>query len=110
MHVKGLPGKPDIVFRKARVVVFCDGDFWHGRDWDALRAKLRKGSNASYWLSKIARNRETDALSTAALGELGWAVVRLWESDIRKDPDAAATVVAETVRRRHSKSGGKGKL
>src|SRR5262245_56757014 len=60
MHVAGLPGSPDLVFRRARVVVFCDGDFWHGRHWKKLRADLQRRHNAAYWIAKIARNRERD--------------------------------------------------
>src|ERR1700729_2873440 len=48
-NVRALPGKPDIVFSAARIAVFCDGDFWHGRDWHRLSRKLRTGTNASYW-------------------------------------------------------------
>lgn len=108
-HAKNLPGKPDLVFGRAKVVVFCDGDFWHGREWDALQEKLGKGSNSGYWLAKIARNRETDQLTSAALMELGWAVVRLWESDIKKDPEGAAQTVAQAVRQRLTDSDWQGK-
>ncbi len=52
-NVSVLPGKPDIVFQRSRVVVFCDGDFWHGRDWRKLSRTLNAGANASYWLQKI---------------------------------------------------------
>src|SRR5438876_781648 len=55
-----LPGRPDIVFRGAKVVVFCDGDFWHGRDWSRKRARLAKGANPRYWIAKIDRNRRRD--------------------------------------------------
>src|SRR5712692_8789768 len=47
-NMSGLPGKPDMVFGPARVVVFCDGDFWHGRDWERLRKELRRRHNATY--------------------------------------------------------------
>ena len=55
-HAGNLPGKPDIVFARAKVVVFCDGDFWHGRDWPRLKARLKKRHKAAYWVAKIARN------------------------------------------------------
>src|SRR6476660_6112432 len=57
-HVAGLAGNPDLVFVRPRVVVFCDGDFWHGRDWDRLKEQLARRHNAAYWLAKIGRNRE----------------------------------------------------
>src|SRR5688500_9426013 len=92
-HADTLPGKPDVVFTRARVAVFCDGDFWHGRSWDVLRQKLAVGTNAAYWGAKISRNIERDRASNAALQTQGWSVVRLWETDIKKDPDAAARYI-----------------
>lgn len=110
-NVETMPGKPDIVFPSAKVIVFCDGDFWHGRNWPALKRKLAVGSNAAYWHAKIASNIKRDRLHTASLERAGWAVVRLWESDIRRDPFAAAAAVrqkvhaATQIRRNQSKNG-----
>ena len=87
-NVKKLPGTPDLVFGPQRVVIFVDGDFWHGRDWEALRPRLARGNNPDYWVPKIARNRAKDVQNNAALTALGWTVLRFWESDIRKDLDA----------------------
>jgi DNA mismatch endonuclease (patch repair protein) len=96
-NVKTLPGKPDIVFRSVRVVVFCDGDFWHGRYWKTLQLKLKRGTNASYWSAKIASNIYRDKRNTALLKKAGWHVIRLWETDIKRDPLAAATLVKKAV-------------
>lgn len=85
-NVTSLPGRPDIVFPVARVAVFCDGDFWHGRNWNTLKRKLSKGTNASYWCEKIATNIRRDKRNTRLLKESEWHVVRLWETDIRKNP------------------------
>ena len=82
-NVGALPGKPDLVFRKARVVVFVDGDFWHGKDWMARRAKLERGANAAYWIAKIEYNRRRDDDVTKQLNGAGWKVLRAWESDVR---------------------------
>src|SRR6266536_2006792 len=98
-HVPRLPGKPDLVFRQARVVVFCDGDFWHGRDWARLRRQLARRHNADYWIAKIARNRKRDAENTRALERAGWIVVRLWETDIKQDPGSAAEMIRDLVHR-----------
>ncbi len=101
----GLPGRPDIVFTRARVIVFCDGDFWHGKDWEARRAKLERGANAPYWLAKIGRNRERDLEHTAALEAQGWTVLRFWESDILADPgQVAERVLRELDARGHRKA------
>ena len=97
IHAKGIPGKPDLVFSRTRVVVFCDGDFWHGRDWLRLRRRLQRRHNADYWITKIARNRERDRNVTKLLVQDGWFVVRLWESDILREPQAAAARVRDVV-------------
>lgn len=95
-----LPGNPDVVFRAARVIVFCDGDFWHGRDWPELRSQLERRHNADYWIAKIARNRERDALNAARLAEDGWLVMRFWESEIVRDAGAVASEVQAVVESR----------
>lgn len=98
--VPGLHGRPDVVFRKAKVAVFVDGDFWHGRDLDARLEKLARGHNAPYWMEKIRSNVARDARVTAALEADGWTVVRLWESEVRADPNVAAKTVLEAYKRR----------
>ena len=60
LHPHALPGRPDLVIARHRVVVFCDGDFWHGRQWSKRKSKLAEGWNASYWVAKIERNRQRD--------------------------------------------------
>lgn len=75
-HVATLPGTPDLVFPRARVVVFCDGDFWHGRDWPRLRRELARRHNAGYWIAKIARNRQRDRAQSRVLTREGWLVIR----------------------------------
>lgn len=88
-----LPGKPDVVFPGAKLAVFCDGDFWHGRDWEARHAKLSQGHNAEYWLAKIGRNMQRDAEVSAALRGAGWSVLRVWESDVKRDVEAVVSAV-----------------
>jgi DNA mismatch endonuclease (patch repair protein) len=95
-----LPGKPDIVFVSERVAVFCDGDFWHGRNWRRLSSRLRKRANPDYWCQKIRTNRMRDRRTTALLEKLGWRVIRLWENDIHANPQDAAVVVERTVKSR----------
>ena len=78
--------------------VFIDGDFWHGRNWKALGPRLRARSNGSYWHAKILQNRARDRRITRELVRLGWDVLRLWETDVLRDPEAAATLVETHVR------------
>lgn len=95
--VTKLPGRPDIVFRAARVIVFCDGDFWHGRNWEARKLKLGEGHNAPYWLAKIERNMERDHARTATLEADGWTVLRFWETDILRDADSIADQIQAAI-------------
>lgn len=96
-HVSTLPGKPDIVFRRARLVVFCDGDFWHGRRWSRLKLSLKKGVNSPYWISKIASNIQRDKRISSSLRHLGWSVLRVWETDIKNNPVAVANHIMMRV-------------
>lgn len=95
-----LPGKPDIVFPGARMVVFCDGDFWHGRDWKVRKGKLLRGHNAVYWVAKIEANMKRDLRKTRELTEDGWTVLRYWESDVLEDAMGIAALIARRVSRR----------
>lgn len=85
VHCSALPGKPDIVFAAARLVVFCDGDFWHGRNWRTLKPLLDRRANAEYWVAKITANRRRDARVGRELRAAGWCVVRVWETDVRSN-------------------------
>jgi DNA mismatch endonuclease (patch repair protein) len=88
------------MFARERVVVFCDGDFWHGRDLDARLAKLSAGHNAPYWTAKIRANVERDVRHNKQLEAAGWLVLRFWESDILLDVRAVAEAIADAVRSR----------
>ena len=99
-YVAKLPGNPDLVFVGARVVVFCDGDYWHGRDWERLRAALSRRHNADYWIAKIARNRERDQEHTVRLTGDGWLVLRFWETDILGDLQGIAQRISQVVQER----------
>jgi DNA mismatch endonuclease (patch repair protein) len=82
-NYQNLPGTPDIAITKHRIAVFCDGDFWHGRDWDTKNVKIQ--NNREYWIAKIERNIAHDEEVNAALTELGWSILRFWGSDIKKN-------------------------
>jgi len=81
-HVKGLPGCPDVVFRRAMLVVFLDGDFWHGWRFPLWEHKL-----SEKWQNKIAATRKRDERNFRKLRGLGWKVLRLWEHQIENDPE-----------------------
>lgn len=96
-NYKELPGTPDIVLTKYRIVIFCDSEFWHGKDWDVLKPQLLKGKNSSYWINKIERNRERDVEIDKKLLSLDWTVIRFWGEEILKKADECIQVVEEAV-------------
>ena len=77
-------GKPDFVFKKAKLAIFCDSEFWHGKD--ILSIKNRIGTNNDYWVAKIERNIHRDSKVNYDLSSEGWTVLRYWEKDIKKNP------------------------
>jgi DNA mismatch endonuclease, patch repair protein len=81
-NVKNLPGKPDIVIRKHKLVIFVDGDYWHGYDWEVRKEKIK--SNRGFWIPKIESNMQRDEMQTAQLEAMGYRVLRFWEHDIKK--------------------------
>jgi DNA mismatch endonuclease (patch repair protein) len=96
-NYKALPGTPDIVLIKYRIVIFCDSEFWHGKDWEVLKPRIEKGPNKDYWVKKIARNRERDDEVNKKLLSMGWTVIRLWGKDILNDPEMCIRVIKESI-------------
>ncbi|MFY7914033.1 MAG: very short patch repair endonuclease [Rubrivivax sp.] len=80
LHVKDLPGKPDMVFPRHRAVLFAHGCFWHGHDCQLFRWP---SSRQDWWREKITRNRAVDARSEAALAEAGWRLGVVWECALK---------------------------
>ncbi len=92
LHAKDVMGKPDILFRSARVAVFVDGNWWHGHDYEAMHSKYPKT-----WQDKIKRNIDRDKYVTSALEAEGWVVMRFWESDIARAPIECALAVKRQI-------------
>ncbi|PCE66440.1 very short patch repair endonuclease [Sediminicola luteus] len=78
-----LIGRPDIVLKKHKTVVFIDGEFWHGKDWEIRKHKLK--SNREFWIAKIERNMQRDVEVNRELVRLGYTVYRFWAKQIEKD-------------------------
>ena len=93
-HVQG---NPDLVFWKKRLVIFCDGDFWHGRNWNERRKKLEVGANAGYWVKKIEYNRIRDRKNNLELKNKGWKVIRVWESTILNHPKSVSRRIKKVL-------------
>ena len=96
-NCRDIPGKPDIAIIKYKIAIFCDGEFFHGKDWEVLKPRLEKSSNAEYWVDKISRNRERDDLVNKKLLADGWTVIRFWGKDIKNNTEKCVRVVEETV-------------
>ena len=80
-HKKGKVGSPDFLFPKSKLVIFVDGCFWHGCPEHCIMPK----SKQEYWEPKIARNKARDKAVTKYYKEKGWAVLRIWEHQLKKD-------------------------
>ncbi len=96
-NFKELPGKPDIVLTQFKIAVFCDSEFFHGKDWEVLKPRLEKGDNKDYWINKISRNRERDEEINKKLLFMGWTVIRFWGNDIKKNVDECVKVIEEAI-------------
>lgn len=96
-NFKRLPGKPDIALTKYKIAIFCDGEFFHGKDWEVLEPRLARSNNSEYWVGKISKNRERDVEINKKLLSMGWTVIRFWGNDIKKKTDECIKVIEETV-------------
>jgi len=92
-HTGKLPGKPDIVFVKAKLVIFLDGDFWHGYRFPQWEKTLAK-----FWRKKIGETRKRDQRNFAKLRRMGWRVIRIWEHNIEKDINGVIRKICKTLK------------
>ena len=96
-NYKELPGSPDIAITKYKIAVFCDSEFFHGKDWDELKLRLENGENSTYWIKKISRNMERDLENEKSLRFLEWTVLRFWGKDIIKCTSECVRIIEETI-------------
>jgi len=92
-----LPGKPDIAITKYRIAIFCDGEFFHGKDWDKLQLKLKNSNNSEYWIKKISRNIERDQEVEREIRAEDWTVIRFWGKDIKSNTGECIAVIKEAI-------------
>ena len=95
LHVKDLPGKPDIVLPKYKTVIFIHGCFWHGHE--GCKYFVVPKTRTEWWLNKIQTNAENDQRAEEALESLGWRIIQVWECELKK-----AAIVA-TLKNLHNK-------
>ncbi len=96
-NYRGLPGRPDIVITKHKIAVFCDSEFFHGKDWETQKKKVGAGANSDYWVKKIEHNMERDKLKDEELVRLGWIVIHFWSKEIEKDVEGCYYRIIEAI-------------
>ncbi len=90
-----LPGRPDVVYRRARIAIFVDGCFWHG--CPHCNDGRQPESNTNYWSAKLAANRNRDVRRTLELEALGWRVVRFWEHEVIRSGETCVKRIEELL-------------
>lgn len=95
VNVKNIIGKPDIVFKKYKLIIFIDGDFWHGFNWKEKKKRIK--SNRDYWIPKIERNIQRDKEQMRELESQGYKVLRFWEHEINKNFEECISKVLEEL-------------
>ena len=96
-NYKALPGSPDIVLTKYKIAIFCDSEFFHGKNWEILKLRLEKGKNPDFWIKKIERNRNRDYENDKKLLFLGYTVLHFWGQDISKHTDECLQTIEEAI-------------
>jgi DNA mismatch endonuclease vsr len=94
-NVKTITGKPDIVFQRKKVAVFCDSEFWHGYDWEHRNLEIK--SRREFWVPKIERNMQRDREVSEMLEAEGWIVLRFWGKRIKTDTAGCADIIERTL-------------
>lgn len=92
-----LPGKPDIVLTKYKIAIFCDSEFFHGKNWEAQKIRLAKGNNGEFWINKISKNIIHDEEINKKLWLMGWTVIRFWGEEIKKNTDECIKTIEEAI-------------
>lgn len=96
-NYRELPGKPDIVLTKYKIAIFCDSEFFHGKDWEVLKPRLLRGENGEFWVKKISKNLKRDDEVNKRLLFMGWTVIRFWGKEIINNTEECIKVIEETI-------------
>ena len=98
---KSVFGKPDFTFKKYKIAIFCDGEFWHGKDWNIKKNEHK--SNVKFWHQKIERNIERDKEVNKELLKSGWEVIRFWGKEIEKNLEACTLKIERIIKETEGK-------
>ena len=103
---KRFEGKPDLTFYKHKVAIFVDSEFWHGKDWQTAKKRIK--TNKEFWVKKIERNIQRDKEVNEVLRSQGWTVLRFWGKEIKKKLEDCISEIEETIENVRNKHTGKG--
>jgi len=95
-NVRGIPGTPDIVFKKQKIAIFCDSEFWHGYNWESNKTRFTFECSV-FWINKIQKNISRDNLINIQLEKEGWSVLRYWGFEIKRDISKILGEIAEEI-------------
>ena len=93
-------GKPDFTFKKLKIAIFCDSEFWHGKDWKTKKSEHK--SNIDFWHKKIERNIERDKEVNQKLLIEGWQVLRFWGKEIEKNTDICVNIIEKAINKKRN--------
>lgn len=92
---KSVFGKPDLTFKRLKIAIFVDSEFWHGKDWETRRHEHK--SNLEFWHTKIGKNIKRDKKVNSVLDNDGWIVLRFWGKEIQKRLDECVIRIVEVI-------------
>ena len=96
-NYKRVPGTPDIALVKYRIAIFCDSEFFHGKDWSKLKKKLHNSNNGEFWVNKIQSNRDRDKRVNKELEAAGWTILRFWGEDIKNETNKCVQKIIQAI-------------
>lgn len=91
-------GKPDLTFKKIKLAIFVDGEFFHGRDWETNKHRIQ--TNQEFWWSKIEGNIKRDKTVLDKLNSNGWKVLRFWDTEVHKNLGYCIKKIERTIETR----------
>jgi len=88
-------GKPDFTFKKYKIAIFCDSEYFHGKNWDSQKSRIK--TNTEFWQKKIEKNIERDIIVNQTLQKQGWKVIRFWGEEIKKNLDLCILRIEQSI-------------
>lgn len=95
-------GRPDFSIKKYKIAIFCDSEFWHGKDWEKHKNDIK--TNSEFWVNKIERNRARDNEVSNYLTKQGWTVLRFWGKEINTNLYNCVAKVEKAIKRAKTSS------